>query len=259
MTEHIINNYIKENNTDNIINTDFSNNHDIKKENDNEINLKKEIIDENENNNEKNNNENEINYNEENDNNSNDENNQSEHDITNEKEDKYDNIYFIDTYFDRKNKVTYIIACCSQYVKSYNYNLNVLYNKYQDHEFENRIHSSAVIKEKEIMVQLIESCIDGNIRIWNFHENILLNRINVCEQGIKGICLWNNNYLFVGCDDKSIKIVQLSDGSIIKILFGHQSKVCTIKTINNEKYGKCLVSKGWGSDVIKLWINNEIN
>ena len=252
MIDHILNNYLTQNHIDNIINNNIiENNKYINKENDisnDHNNGNNEII--NENNNQRNYSQNDVDYNEENNNNE---------DFNIQKEETCDNIYFVETYYDKKNNFTYIIVCCSQYVKSFNYNLNILYNKYQDHDFENRIHSSAVINEKENLIELIESCIDGYIRIWNFHENILLNRILVCEQGIKGICLWDKNYLFIGCDDKSIKILQLSDGNIIKILFGHQAKVCTIKTINNKKYGKCIISKGWGNDDIKLWINNEIN
>ena len=98
---------------------------------------------------------------------------------------------------------------------------------------------------------------DGYIRIWNFHENILLNRIKISAQGIKGRCLWDENHIFVGCDERCIKLVQFNDGIIENIMFGHKGKVCCIKQIFHEKYGKCLVSKGWGLDAIKLWVNNE--
>ena len=185
--------------------------------------------------------------------------NNNDNNENNNKKNDYDNIYFIDTYYDKSNNFTYIISCCSQYVKSFNYNLNILYQKYQDNEIKTGIHSSAIINETKNKVQLIESAIDGFIRIWDFHESILLKRIKICEEGIKGICLWDENLLCVGCDDKSIKIVKLNDGNIVRIIFGHKAKVCTIKEVNHEKFGKCLISKGWGSDTIKLWYNNEIN
>ena len=170
----------------------------------------------------------------------------------------YDDIYFIDTYNDYTNNIIFIISCCSKFVKSFNYNSNTLYQIYQDHEKESSIHSSAVVTESENIVKLIDSCMDGYIRIWNFHENILLNRINISAQGIKGICLWDENHIFVACDERCIKLVQFNDGIIENIMFGHKGKVCCIKQIFHEKYGKCLVSKGWGLDTIKLWVNNEL-
>jgi hypothetical protein len=169
----------------------------------------------------------------------------------------YDDIYYIDTYYDNSINTIFIISCCSKFVKSFNYNSNTLYQIYQDHEKESSIHSSALVTESENIVKLIDSCMDGYIRIWNFHENILLKRIKISDQGIKGICLWDENHIFVGCDERCIKLVQFNDEIIENIMFGHKGKVCCVKRIFHEKYGKCLVSKGWGLDVIKLWVNNE--
>ncbi len=39
---------------------------------------------------------------------------------------------FIDSFYDNKNKITYIITCNKNYVISYDYNKNVLYHKYYD-------------------------------------------------------------------------------------------------------------------------------
>ena len=249
-SNHIDNDYNESNIDNNIIDNNIENDiihNDIINNNDNHLNESDNGLIE-----EEDNLSNDNNFNNNNDNNShNNDNNINEF--------EYDNIYFVETYFDKTNNFTYIIACCSQYVKSYNYNLNILYHKYQEHEMENRIHSSAIINESGNITKLIESCIDGYLRIWNFHECILLKRIKVETGTIKGICLWDDNHILIGCDDKSIKVVDINNENTIKVLFGHQKIVCCIKTINHDKYGKCIVSKGWGDDVIKLWINNEIN
>ena len=233
------------------------------------INTENNIENDNSNNNIDINNDNQSNdaqeENENNSNNGNDnDNNENINDDANDNNNmvnkiEYDNIYFIDSYHDKKNNYIYIIACCSQYIKSYNYNLNILYHKYQDDEIQNRIYSSALVNESENILKLIASCIDGYIRIWNFHQCNLINRIKICNEGIKGISLWDENNLLIGCDDKSIKVMQINDGNINKILFGHKAKVCCIKTIEHIKYGKCIISKGWGNDFIKIWVNNEIN
>ena len=66
----------------------------------------------------------------------------------------------------------------------------------------------------------------------------------------------NNEYIFVGCDDKTIKLIELKYGKIIKELKGHNNKVLSIKSIIHPKYGKCLISKGAYNEPIKLWILN---
>ena len=70
------------------------------------------------------------------------------------------------------------------------------------------------------------------------------------------MCLWDEKYLFVGCNHKIIKIIDLNEG-IIKDLEGHNNEVLTIKKINHNKYGPCLISQGLGNDQIKIWINQN--
>ena len=102
------------------------------------------------------------------------------------------------------------------------------------------------------MVKLIESSCDGNIRIWNFHTGIFLRIIKVNKEGLREICLWNNEYLLVGCDDKTIKLINYKDGIIIKELKGHIEKVISIKKIIHPQYGEFLFSQSSSLDSIKI-------
>jgi len=72
---------------------------------------------------------------------------------------------------------------------------------------------------------------------------------------LNGICLWSNEYLFVGCNDKTIKLIQLKKGIIIKDLVGHNNRVSTVKKIIHPIYGECIISQGKYNDQIKLWIH----
>ena len=56
-------------------------------------------------------------------------------------------------------------------------------------------HLSLIVNNYEKITKLIDSSIDGNIRIWNFHSKELLSRIKVSSNGIQDICLWNNEYI----------------------------------------------------------------
>ena len=132
---------------------------------------------------------------------------------------------------------------------------NDLYYKYDDNRCltNERFHCSIIVKDNKKIVKLIESGGDGYIRIWNFHSQSLLNKIKVGES-LYSICLWNDNYLFVGCKDTTIKLIEINNGLIAKSLTGHQNWVLSLKKFNHHLYGECLLSQEWGKSKIKLWI-----
>ena len=170
-----------------------------------------------------------------------------------------DSTFFIDTYYDKRFLKYYIITGNYDYVKSYDYNNNKMYRKYcdsEDKEKDKSCHISIVINDFENEIKMIESSYDGNIRIWNFHSGDLLKKIYVSKYQLNGICLWNNNYLFVGCHDKNIKLIELNKEKIIDIV-GHKKYVLTIKKIIHPNFGECLISQGPLDDQIKLWINQS--
>ena len=163
--------------------------------------------------------------------------------------------FFIDSFYDKELKLNYIITGNEGYSKSYNFQENKMYHQY--FEKDNRGHHSIIIYNDIEIIKLIESSFDGNIRIWNFHSGILLNKIttnNISNAGwLYGICLWNNDYLFVGCYKGIIKVIDLKKGAILKELKEHKEQVICIKNIKIPKVGDCLISQGYGSNGIKLW------
>ena len=163
--------------------------------------------------------------------------------------------FFIDTFYDKDKSTNYIITGNLHYIKSYNYDKNEKYQEYFDSD--TGCHISIIVYNEQGIIKLIESCSDGNIRIWNFHSAELLNKIKVDDDWLFGICLWNNDYLFVGCKDKIIRLVELKEGLIVKYLEGHNSGIFTIKKIKHPKYGDCLISQGYEGDQIRLWINQN--
>ena len=162
---------------------------------------------------------------------------------------------FVDIYYDEESSTIYIISCNFNFVKSYDYNKNELYHKYYDND--NEGHLGCIISKNEGIIRLIESCIDYNIRIWDFHKGFLLKKINT-NNYLNGICLWDANYSLVGCENTTIKLIDLKKGLIVKNFTGHEKQVITIKKINHNVYGHCLVTQGFGNDKIKLLINEKI-
>ena len=165
------------------------------------------------------------------------------------------NIYFIDTYYDKTLSKNYIIIGNECDIKTYDYNENKLYHKYEDIYS----HKSIIINDKEKIIKLIDSSDSGYISIWNFHSGELLKEILINDANICGICLWNNEYLFVGCDANesysSIKLVNLTKSKVVKVL--ETNSFVTIKKIKHPKYGECLISQGlWGAQ-ITLFLNKN--
>ena len=166
-----------------------------------------------------------------------------------------DETYFIDVYHENKKDKIYIITGNKGFVKSYDYYSNNLYKKYYDNDL-NKTHDSAIVNENKFnkeIINLVDSCQNGFIGIWNFHLGILLHKINIGYNYLEGICLWNDNYLFVGGGDNSIKLIEIESEMIIKSLTGHNENVLSIKKIAHYKYGESLISQG-NDGTIKLWI-----
>ena len=107
-----------------------------------------------------------------------------------------DSTNFIDIYYDKKSssnfnlKNIYIIIGNYCFSCSFNYNKVItLYNKYQDEEDNDSKFCdggrlpSLLLKNKNEVIELIESSLNGYLRIWNFHSAELLNKINVINSG----------------------------------------------------------------------------
>ena len=271
--ENLENNNNKNNSNNLDINTNLDkedSNINENEENENKINifLNNDNKEENDINSNKSENDNDIDINTDKQPEDNDSPNKSENDNDNNNNDiespkpvKVDHIYYIDSFFDEKLNTTYVISCCNEFIKSFNYNTNTLYHIYLDKTIETNIHGNDIIdtSHNDDIVRLFETCNDGYVRIWDFHLGILLNKIKVCDFGIKSICLWDENHIFVGCDDTTIKMIDITKNEIIHVLSGHMAKVCCLKIIEHEKYGKCIISKGWGGDYIKLWKKKDNN
>ena len=166
--------------------------------------------------------------------------------------------FFIDNYYDDKLNNNYIIAGCHHSVKSYDYNKNQLYKAYSDedededdHTDNNNDHFSIIIKNIDGIIKIFESSCDGNVRIWNFHSGLLLNKIKISDSWLKGICLSDNDYLFVASVDSSITFIDLKNSKIIQDFKIHKDLALTIKEFIHPKYGKCFISHG--NNEIKLW------
>ena len=162
-----------------------------------------------------------------------------------------ESIVIIDNFYDNEICINYIITGNTGYIKSYDFNSNKIYYKYCDNDESE--HYSIIINDKSNIKEMIETCSDGYIRIWNFHSGELLRRIKTYYGLLKGICLWNKDFLYVGCNFNSIYLIDLNKSISIDEIKGYNA-IC-IKKIIHPFYGDCLIFQGYENNQIQLLIN----
>ena len=173
-------------------------------------------------------------------------------------EDSNSDTYFIDTYYDSKKSKYFIITTNPGYIKSYDYEENKTYYNYSDNDIWG--HRSAVICETYKSVKIIESSDNGNIRVWNFHSGKLIKKIKVSNKPLYSICLWSNEDIFVSCEDKTIRLINLITGKkkIIICDKNINNIIMTLKKYYIPIYGECLISQGKENEQIKIFNNRRI-
>jgi hypothetical protein len=159
--------------------------------------------------------------------------------------------YFIDIFYNKIQKKYFVINANSNDVKSYHFETGDLYQKYKGTP--QTWHMSAVVNDVNDIFVLIESDGNGTIRIWNFDTAELLKSINSTNSiNLRGICLWNDRYLFAAGNDSQVKLFDLEEGKFVKTFTGHTSTVCTLEKIMHPKYGGCLIIHALDGK-LKIW------
>ena len=156
---------------------------------------------------------------------------------------------FIDSFFDKKTSKYFIITGNRGYIKSYDFNNNKVYYKYDDKGREDCHHHNIVIEQKKDITKMFESELDKYIRIWNFHSGKLLKKILIFNKP-QALCLLNEKYLLVG-NLENIKIYDLEEDKLFNDIHSNK-EVVNIKLFYHPKLGECIVSQNY-DDVIKLW------
>lgn len=158
--------------------------------------------------------------------------------------------YFVSTYSDTKKKQDYVINCNSVDVKSYDSSLT-LYKTYKAIN-NSTWHMSASIIEKKDVTILVESDGTGNIKYWDFHLAVVLKQVASPGVNLRGLCVWNENYIISSGSDHAIKIYNMKNLVMSSSFINHTSTVCSVMKINVPKYGECLISHALDGK-LKLW------
>lgn len=168
-----------------------------------------------------------------------------------------DKSFLVDSFYNSKNMKYYIVVANEKFIISYNFYDGSIYNIYYE-DNSNSWHMNFIISSNDDGINLIESDTVGYVRVWDFDKGVMLKKLFIEKKmRLRGICLWNYKYLFVGADDKKIKLIDLENDVELDSLKCNDY-VCTIKKINCSKFGECLVFQGKIDHCeIKLWKNEN--
>ncbi len=158
--------------------------------------------------------------------------------------------YFINAWYDTRKKKHYIINANSSDVKAYDFKTGELFKSYKGTP--QTWHMSALVNEVNKVNMLIESDGGGIIRVWDFDTANMLKKVSSPGFNLRGICLWNDNYIFSSGSDYTVKLYDLKNEKFVKSYTGHTSTVCAVDKIIHPKYGECLISHALDGK-LKLW------
>ena len=152
----------------------------------------------------------------------------------------------IDTFYDDELKKNYIITGNCGFCKSFDFEKNEFYKKYEDGDGQGMgvvcCFNIFTYKSKG-KIRLIDTNTLGNIRIWDFHSSDLLNKIETNIDNLSSACLWNEQYLLFGGKNCIVEIYDLNKKKSVNTLFNinEQKNIVNIKKINHPLYGASLI------------------
>ena len=167
-----------------------------------------------------------------------------------------DYVNLLDVYYYKREKKFCIINANSHDIRIYNFDDLKIYKTYIEKNSSSHSHVIIYEDEKEDKVHLIDSDMKGFIHIWDFDTEECLKTIFL-QTIINGICFWNEQYIACTGRDKKIKIVDIKEAKIVRLITGHEKETISVQKVNIPKYGDCLVSHG-KDGLLKVWsyLNN---
>ena len=146
----------------------------------------------------------------------------------------------------------YLIAGGNKGVEVYNYpDLTQYYCFIEGND--SQYHNYAKIVETNKGYNLIEVGNFNTIKIWDFVNKHLISKINSdTSNDLKGFVIINNEYLFIGSCDKSIKEFDIENQALVKNFNKHTLTVVGLKMVKDKNENIYVVSYGEDKNIF-LW------
>ena len=151
--------------------------------------------------------------------------------------------------------IPYILAGNFKNIKIFDFAKKKLIKTYKDQDKNINYNTVIIYENEKELKDLICSCSDGYIRIWDYNSNVLKHAIfSLFEGWIFGLCLIDKKYLLAGCGDSTIKEFDLETNQLILTLNRNKNsyyELFAIKLyeINSKRY---LISHS-DDGMIEIW------
>ena len=171
--------------------------------------------------------------------------------LRNIKNSKNNNVYYLLSWYNEKDKNNYIIEFCKRKIVINNINKNTLYANL----ISECVKDSCYITGFLFKSFLVSNSLNGYINIWDLYEKKLIHNIFVNNSILTNLIQWNEKYIIlINGNKNSIIIIDYYHGIIISNIFSqHEKGILFIKKINHPIYGESLLTSGQNG-FIKLWI-----
>ena len=118
---------------------------------------------------------------------------------------------------------------------------------------DNQSHYCAKIVETNTSYNLIEVGSFNTIKVWDFVNKNLITKINSDTNNyLQGFVIINNNYLFIGSQDKNIKEIDIENKTLLKNFNKHTSTVVGLKFVKDKNENIYIISYGQDKNIF-LW------
>ena len=118
---------------------------------------------------------------------------------------------------------------------------------------DSQYHCYAKIVESNNGYNLIDAGNFNTIKIWDFVNKNLISIIKSdTNNNLRGFVVVNNNYLFIGSQDKNIKEFNIENKTIIKNFNKHTNNLVGLKQAKDKNDNIYIVSYGQDKNIF-LW------
>ena len=165
-----------------------------------------------------------------------------------------DYVYYTNLWYCIKTKQNYIITAGNVDFKIFEFTSGKTFKTFKTET--NTWTMSGIVQYYDMVPHLIGADGLGWLRIWNIESGVVIKSISASGSNIRGISLWNENYVCASSSDKSIKIYDLKNGIVSTSLHGHKDVVSYCGKVLHPLLGEILISAGVDAKLI-IWAQAE--
>ena len=174
--------------------------------------------------------------------------------VHNLKESENNIVYFLQIWFNQKDKEYYLIQFCKKKIVINTIFRNNIYWKLIVDKNMDSCYMNGFIDENTNNEYLYACSMNGFIYICDLYKKILINSLFINNNFLSQIIQWNKKYIIITNGNKNnILVFDIESGNIISKIFSkHEKGIMNIKKVIHPFYGESLISCGLEGSIF-IW------